>query len=338
MKRAIRFAVGVFFVLTGVTVDGQDFMENLLRSGPEDATKLMEGYIKPVLTSASLGMNQGWYNTAKTHKPLGFDLSITINSVFVNDDELTYKPNTLGLQNVTLVSPADGNAPTIYGPKQTVTYAYKVLPSETFTGPKGLNPPRLFGKHILPVPIANIGIGIIKGTDLKFRFMPNVDIGTNNSIKLFGIGLMHDVKQYIPVMKNLPIDLSIFGAYTKLDVKTDLSGTFSDFTGSNQYGYYDIQSWTVQALVGKKISFLTLYGGVGYNNAKSDLKVGGTYNFSGTPLGDLSYTDPVNISVNSSGPRITGGFSLKFAVFTLQADYTIQKKSVFTAGFGFSVR
>lgn len=337
MKRIVQLIM-FSLVLPLTTVEAQDFMENLLRAGPEDASKLIGGYITPVLTSASIGMNQGWYNTAKPHKPLGFDLSITINSVFVNDDELTYKPNTLGLTNVTLVSPADGNAPTIYGPKETVTYAYKVLPSETFNGPKGFDPPRLFGKHIFPLPIANVGIGIIKGTDLKFRFLPNVDIGTNNSIKLFGLGVMHDVKQWIPVIKKLPIDLSIFAAYTKLDVKTDLSGTFSDFSGSNQFGYYDIQSWTVQALVGKKISVLTVYGGIGYNNAKSDLKVGGTYNFTGTPLGDLSYTDPVNISVSASGPRITGGFSLKLAFFTLQADYTIQKKSVFTMGFGFAVR
>ncbi|MBK7650901.1 MAG: hypothetical protein IPJ20_09335 [Flammeovirgaceae bacterium] len=48
--------------------------------------------------------------------------------------------------------------------------------------------------------------------------------------------------------------------------------------------------------------------------------------------------DPVNLDFSTSGPRITGGLRLKFAVFTLHGDYTLAKYNSLSAGFGIYVR
>ena len=290
-----------------------------------------------MLNAIGFGLNQGWYNTSKPHKSAGFDLTFTVSAVYVPDADLFYDTKSLGLKEVELVTPTDGKAPTFYGPAITPVYRYKSAPSVTFNGPPGVDPPKLGSKHVFPVPIANLGIGIIKGTEIKLRFLPKFDLGDNNYIRLFGIGVLHDVKQYIPGVKELPFDLSLFAAYTKFNAQANLEGTFPD-NGTEQLGKYDIKAWTVQALISKKIGVITIYGGLGYSNFSSNLKFSGSYELYNTSFGSTTLIDPVNVNLSSGGARATGGFRLKFAVFTLHTDYTIQKQNILSAGIGISIR
>ena len=94
-----------------------------------------------------------------------------------------------------------------------------------------------------------------------------------------------------------------------------------------------MNSTTVQAVVGKKFSVITFYGGLGYNIAKSNIALKGNYDIDGT-----NYKDPINLDFAASGPRATIGTRLKLAVFTFHADYTVQKYKCLTLGFGISVR
>lgn len=57
--------------------------EQLIRSGPADASKLVNAYAHPLLKGLGLGMNSGWTNTAKTLDLLHFDLRVTVTAVFV---------------------------------------------------------------------------------------------------------------------------------------------------------------------------------------------------------------------------------------------------------------
>ena len=43
----------------------------------------MNAYLNPVIEGLSYGFNGGWYNTAKAHKTLGFDLGVSMNAVFI---------------------------------------------------------------------------------------------------------------------------------------------------------------------------------------------------------------------------------------------------------------
>jgi hypothetical protein len=314
----------------------QGGVEELLRAG-DDASKLIEGYTKPVLISLAMGVNQGWYNTAKPHKSLGFDFTVTVSAIVVPESDLFYQPSTLGLQTVELVSPSDGNAPTVFGPAVTPVYRYTAAPGVTFSGLPGLNPPKAFGERIMPAAVYNLGIGIIKDTDIRLRLLPKTEFGDKNYARLFGIGIMHDVKQYIPGIKALPFDLSVFGAFTKFEAQVNLEGTFAS-NGTEQLGQYSINAWTVQALISKKISVLTFYGGVGYNSGSTAMDVTGSYDIGATPIGNLTLVDPVSIDLRESSFRSTLGMRLKLGVLTLHGDYTIQKRKVFSTGVGISFR
>ena len=49
--------------------------------------KLLESYFSP-LNGFGSGLNNGWYNTTKPHKPLGFDITFTLNTVNIPEEML----------------------------------------------------------------------------------------------------------------------------------------------------------------------------------------------------------------------------------------------------------
>jgi hypothetical protein len=325
--------------------NAQDDVDQFLQESAEDAEKLIGAYVSPLMKSVSLGLNQGWYNTAKPHKIAGVDITLTANLMKIPTDELFYDVAKLNLTKVDLhtTSPdytANAKlAPTIFGPEREPVFYIKDQNSsnynERFNGPPGIDLKGNFKMNSMPVPMAHLGFGLPKGTEIKFRYLPELDLGDEGSVKMFGIGIMHDVKQWIPGIKLLPFDLSGFVGHTKLDMNT----TLDEPNTRNAKGIFEIRSTTVQGLISKKFSVLTLYGGLGYNIAKSTLALKGEYDLNDdNDYNDLREKDPINLNFAASGPRATAGFRLKLAIFTIHADYTLQKYSCLTAGFGLSVR
>jgi hypothetical protein len=311
----------------------QDDIDQFLKESVKDAEKLIGAYVDPAMKSISVGLNQGWYNTAKPHKIAGFDLTFTANLMKIPSNQMWYKPANLGLEKIELANGSDGypDAPTIFGPDRTPTFWLKDDHSQTFDGPPGVDLKANTNNRI-PVPMAQLGFGLPKGFDIKFRFVPKLDLGDDSQFNMFGIGVMHDIKQWIPGIKTLPFDLSGFIGYTKLKLVAD----FDEPGTQNAHGNFEMNATTVQGVISKKISVLTVYGGAGYNIAKSKLAMLGTYTIDETT--NTTVKDPVNLKFGASGPRITAGFRLKLAVFSLHADYTLQKYSCLTAGFGITVR
>ena len=340
MKPILRIVIAFAFTLaTVLPTAAQDEIDHLMNESIEDGRKLINAYLSPFMNSVSLGLNQGWYNTAKAHKIAGIDLTITANAMTIPKSELFYDADKLGLQVVQLHNSSPGYplAPTVFGPEDEPTFSYTDEDTgieETFLGPGGIDLEGNLGKNWVPVPMANLGIGLPKGTDLKLRFTPTIDLGDDSSLKIFGIGVMHDVKQWIPGIKLLPFDLSGFVGYTKLKLESQ----FDPEAHPDQVGLFEINATTVQGVISKKFSVITFYGGLGYNIAKSNLAMKGHYDINDNNQVDANETDPLDLKFAASGFRTTAGFRLKLAVFTLHADYTLQKYKCLTVGFGISVR
>lgn len=319
-------------------VNAQDDLDQLLDAGIEDATVLIEGYVDPFMKGFGTGLSNGWYNTAKAHKSLGFDLTVTANIAYVPDKDMFYNVNKLNLQTVELDDAAypDGNIPTMFGPDSETPTFREINTGQTFEGPSGLGIKDEIGFNGIPVPMAQLGIGIVKNTDLKIRWTPEIDIDENGKFKLLGFGVMHDVKQHIPGLKNLPFDLSAFVGFTKMSSSVDF--TNGDPT-LDQTGEFEVRTLTVQGLISKKFSVLTFYGGLGFNRVRSDLAVKGEYDINEDgDYNDENEVNPLALEFKAGGPRMTLGMRLKLAILTLHADYTLQEYKTLTVGVGFSVR
>jgi hypothetical protein len=325
----------VFLTLLSAPSFAQDEIDDLLKENLADGQKLIGAYVSPIMKSLSLGFNQGWYNTAKAHKVAGVDLTITVNAMTIPNSDNFYNPSKLGLTSIELSpsSPGYPNAPTMVGSENEPEFRLKDDHSSTFTGPPGLDLKENIGSNKVPLPMVHLGFGLPKGTDIKFRFCPSINLGDNEgTLKLFGIGVMHDVKQWIPGLKLMPFDLSAFVGYTRFNLESKLDAE----DNPDQKGIFTINATTIQGLISKKFSVITFYGGLGYNIAKSNLAMKGAYDLDED--GDDDVRDPVDLKFTASGPRVTAGMRLKLAVFTFHADYTLQKYNCLSVGFGIAVR
>src|SRR5688572_13671443 len=240
------FLLGLTMV-SSVPSFAQDEIDELLKESINDGGKLITAYTSPFMHALSLGLNQGWYNTAKTHKIAGVDLTITFNVMAIPDGDLFYDVNKLGLERIEL-EPNSADypmAPTLFGSKDRPLFSYTDETTgikETYSGPGGLDLKSEIGFNAVPVPIAHLGFGLPKGTDVKLRFTPTIDVGNNSSFKIFGVGIMHDVKQWIPGIKLMPFDLSGFVGYTKLRMESQ----FDPEANPDRIGLFEMNATTVQ--------------------------------------------------------------------------------------------
>lgn len=361
MNRMYRIAVIVLLgaVLApsqGAKAQNEQDIIAFLQAGEEDAAKLIQAYVEPAVISMSYGMAGGWYNTAKPHKSLGFDIGITMNMAFIPTSENYFDPNKLNLSSYTTYNgnidkPGKG-APTFFGPKDETNYTSDPdgtgpLTPITFNGPEGLDLKNKIGFAATPVPMIQLGIGVIKNTDIKIRFVnsdmvgaiiPNADL-KNSDFSIFGIGVMHDIKQHIKGIKLLPFDLSALVAYNSVTGTSDVSndGSSSGPESSNGELDYKFNSWVIQGLISKKISVLTGYAGLGYSIVNTNVDVKGDYDID-PGSGTFMLNDPVAIDFKNNSMRLTVGMRLKFGPFYLNGDYTFQKYNTVSFGLGFSVR
>ena len=76
----------------------------------DDAKTVVESYIEPLGKSIGTGLNAGWYNTAKPHKPLGFDVTFTLNTVSIPNESINFDPSNIPGNNF-----SGNETPTILG-------------------------------------------------------------------------------------------------------------------------------------------------------------------------------------------------------------------------------
>lgn len=343
---SIRLMVVAISIASGAMAQSASDLVNFLQTGEEDASRLTSAYLNPVIEGISYGMNGGWYHTAKAHKTLGFDLMLSLNGVFIPSSQRYFTPAELGLQNTELV-PANGDAPTVIGPGESTTYLTRIETPDgeqdfTFDGPEGLDMKKRFKVQGVVTPMIQLGVGIYKNTDLKVRFVPETKVGDDGKVKMIGFGLMHDIKQHIPGLKIMPFDLAVLIGYTQVSGDVNMeSAAFPRPAGSTaaQRMPFELNAWLVQALISKKLSMITFYGGVGYNAVKSTANIKGSYVIYSGPNGsNVTLTDPVNLDFKNKSFRLNGGFRLNLAAFFISGEYTLQEYSTASLGFGFTVR
>lgn len=365
MKRL--FLVGILSVFLLNTAICQNF-GGILTAGVADANTYLEAYIAPAMQSLGVGLAGGWNATAKPHKLLGFDIGFTLNVANIPANQRTFLFQDLSWQNMQYTG---GNTPlpTLVGgagsgnlfiPANTTISNPKT--GESILIENQIDIPVIDGFDLssvptpvigVPVRSIQIGIGLIKNTDLKVKFFPASLLASDdfNAPKYFGIGILHDIKQWIPGMKLIPFDLSAFYGFSTFEVTQDVSvnNTSSDgsytttFSGEGQ-AILGAKASTFQIIASKKIALFTPFVSVGFNAVNSSIKVTGDYEYEvresvSNSTETLTFTDHVNLEfTGAGGPRLSFGGRMKILVLTLQAEYTIQQYNTLTAGLGIALR
>ena len=366
MKRTNSFLL-LFITLTFVTgsISTQAQIRefgNFATTGVDDAEELFTAYISPYLNGFGASMTGGWYNTAKTHKLGGFDLIISLNAAIVPEEYRSFNVDELNLTNIQRAEGTSETSSTIAGETENgpmMDYAYEDFDSSAFELPPGTGIP------FVPSPMIQVGIGLIKGTDIMGRYMPQVGVEDKGKFGFWGIGLKHDIKQWIPVLKSTPVlNLSVMGGYTHLNSYVALHATPGDLNLEDYAAGIDPSTWDDQKLIASANSFtanlvvsanlpvVSFYGGVGFAYTKSNLKLEGNFptitgitveNMQPVPLVEPQ-ADVIDIEVeNQDGgftkPRLNIGVRFKMLkILMLNVDYTRANFDVVTFGLGITFR
>ena len=312
----------LFTLLAGLIVISS-YSQSILANDIAQGEKLIEAYFTPMAKSFGSSLNNGWYNTAKPHSLGGFDLTFTLNTVIIPNTAKTFNIEDAG-GNVFTSNSTKTEASTIFGDSDPTPMTYTnnstISPDSTFNMPGG------FKTTAMPLPMIQAGIGLIKNTAIVIRYMPMLNVGNAVKVNLFGVGIKHDLLQWIPVIGDaIPMSLSIQGGYTSLNTELEVSSQKVNLT---------TKATTINLIASRKILMVTGYAGIGYNSASTNFAADADFD-----LGGVQFDEKVEIKFESNNNiRANVGLRFNITLVTIQADYTFAEYPTATLGVGVSLR
>ncbi len=339
---------------------GQTLQETLESMLQENA----KGYLSPVVTAFGTGVNSGTFHTAKSHKMLGFDVTLNVSVVAVPDASQEYE---FYISDQPISFPISFNDAT--GQTQTVTV--KLSPDElydenrtssTFFGKKESNiiavdtdaaTNSVISQIASTTGLSESDIDTYAGDDISTAIGENLpDIKTPEG---FGFPALPMIMPQVSV--GLPMDIEVtLRGFPKANLGDAGELSFFGFGGKiglTQFipipmfpvqlsaGYYltslklgDVLEsnhsvMTLQA--SKSLPFLTIYGGFGLESSSMDVNY--------TYIGENNMDLPVSFSLDGDNTfRTIVGLRLKLAVLSINADYNVGEYSTANIGVGFTLR
>jgi len=287
-----------------------------------------QAYVTPAVNAIGMDLNSGLFHTANVGGALPFGLKlyigVQVGGAFVPSSDKSFN---LGYNDSVYV-PTYGrvashdtviNAPTVFGSSD------KGIMTETYTDPlTHLTVTRedstiagLKSLSIAPLPIPQVGLGSLFGTDVMVRYLPPIKISNYGKVQLFGWGLRHSISQYIPL---IPIDIAVQLGFQNLSVK--------DTAGNN---VFKLSTFAANLEVSKTLAILTIYGGLQMESSKVDI------NYSFTPPG-TSQPVPISFSLNGKNKfRALLGLDLGLGPLTINGDYSVGAVNAVNAGLGVTI-
>jgi hypothetical protein len=293
----------------------QEDIASLFKAGVTDLDYVVESYMKPMGTGFAAGLGSNWYNTAASHKLFGFDITVGGGVAMAPSADKTFSLS--GLKNLkalggqttapTFAGSGDGPELSLMQPKNITVGGVTVANPDynngngvitKFSSPAGV-------LDMIPVVNAQLALGLPFGTEIAVRFVPTIN-ASGFDMGLWGIGVKHDFKQWIPAIKELPFDASVFVGYTKFTLNYKFAAADQitpDQLVDPLVGYIPpvgvsfndqklgltASALTANVLISKKLLFFTPYLGLGITSSSFNLGFKGNY-----PLINEPYLDPIN--------------------------------------------
>lgn len=372
----------------------------------QDNTKLSIGefdpyiseYFKPMAQGIAVSMGSGWVHTAKTHSKLGFDVTFSAAFTSIPASEASFTSSDIsGMENDGYYfsngtqdsRPPSNDIITFPNIRTDGDEGGSIIHKElSFSGVSGIiNYKAISGLTAKYAGAASIqaGIGLPKGIELMIRYFPDVsgmiNAGVPSGVDMemlktsyWGIGIKHDLKQWIPAIKKVPF-LQMSALFTYSSFNTGFAGDDLildpgtivgdiDNVHDNSGASYDdqkfemkVSSFTGAFLIGANIPVFQPFIGVGFNSGKFDAGLTGTFpiinvNADYNPLlpetdpnskvfivneGDIE-TDPLNVEARTTEFNLQMGARLKLGFFVLHYQYTRQKFNMHSGGIAITFR
>ncbi len=350
MKLRLQFFFILLLASTTQLIAQEGNFSNFFKAETGDATKLTQAYLSPLFRGIGVGLNSGWYHSARAKNLGKFDVKFMATGAFVPSEDQSFDVRNIGLSNQTRLAPNQSTSfsPTAFGKDikgpEMELFASDGKPLGSFTLPNGL------GFNIVPSPQLQVTVGVIKNTDVSVRYTPKIGNNDFGRFSVFGFGAKHEITSLLfpgKTEKLIPIDIAIAFAYSQInferkitkDEQLDESNSGRDL---NQRIDGKFSGISADIIVSKKLSVFTPFVSLSYNTSKTNVGIKGDFIFKSDPTLPMpnytTATDPVSIQQNDLAAfRGNIGFQLQLAFFRLYSTYSIGKYQAFTAGIGFGI-
>lgn len=328
-----------FFAFAISTLNAQENINDLLTAGIQDAQRFSADYLAPASEGLAFGINNGWFNNAKSPKKYGFEISLIANASFIKEEKKSFEMNVADYNNIRFEDNSSSKiVATILGQNDPditifITYDDPLFGNQevSLTLPTGIGSENI---NLIPTAFLQASFSPFEGTQLKGRFFPNVDTD-EVKIGFYGLGIQQEFTSWLPADSVLPVAISGLVAYTHLNGSYDFTdGQY--VKGENQKIDTKVNTLLFELLVGTKLKVINFYGGLGYLNGKSTTDLLGTYRVTDGLLFSQDIEDPFSVEKDVSGVRATVGANLKLGFFSLNADYTLAEFDSASVGLNFS--
>ncbi|PCH53416.1 MAG: hypothetical protein COC22_02815 [Flavobacteriaceae bacterium] len=330
-------------IVVSISAKSQD-LDALLKAG-DDASLLFQNYMEPVMDGMTYSLNDGWVTTAKTHKKLGFDLTINVSTSIVPNSSRTFQFNATDYKYLSLQS-GNSEIQTVMGGNNTTKIDVRIPYSNGNFKITEINMPDGLGGDLplnaVPSPMIQASVGIPFSTDISIRFLPKINTNDVDG-NLFGAGIKHNLMQYFGPLDKLPLNVALFVGYTTITSTYNLQNV-STLDGNNQEVDFKLNAFTIQAVASLDFPIITLFGSLGFDKGNSTLKVKGSYKLvyidatTNISLPPITVNNPINMNFNTNGFRGTLGARLNLGFFKIYGNYTIKEYNTISTGISFSFR
>ena len=319
----------------------QSGFESILLASESDSKKIYNRYLNPLMKGAIYSSNSGWYNTAKVHKKLGFDLSFRLNTAFVPKFDRTFYIDDLESVTTDAI-----NLPTIAG-KNRQEDLLITIPSEgvfsemktTIKSPGGIKSQLPF--QGVPATALQLGIGVPFDTEFIFRYSPGYH-GKGVEMDMIGFGVKHNLLQYFGPIDKFPfLNISALASFSKMKINYNIQSS-SSLNGSSQIAKFNLDNYNFLLLASLDLPIVKFYSGIGLSGGNSSFKMLGKYDLeyltqSNIPIKKI-LRDPVDMNFNNSDFQISIGAKYKFFIFNAFLDFTFQEYNTLSMGISTSFR
>lgn len=317
--------------------NAQQNINELLAAGVADTQRFAEHYIAPASEGLVYGISNGWFNTAKSPRRFGFEISIVGNTSFIKDEKKSFNMVASDFENIRFQDNSTNKiVPTVFGASSSetvvLTYDDPIFGNQEVSValPGGIGSSE---SSFVPTAFLQASFSPLKGTQLKARVAPKLAY-QDAELNAFGVGIQQDLLSWLPAKKVLPIAVSGVIAYTNLKSEYDFSAT-EVVEGNNQQMTLDANSMIYQLVVGTKLKIINFYGSIGHIRGVTKTKLLGTYKIVNGAVSSDEIVNPISIKNKISGMRTTLGANLKLGFFGINADYTIAEYDSASLGINF---
>ncbi len=229
--------VGSLASLSPAPLSGQT-VEEALRVLAEENARL---YLDPLTRGLGFAMNGGSFDSARPLGRFGFDLGVRVMAAAFSDEAesfLAVLPSSVDYGGRTYTNPyvpsgSDGTTPTVIGAGTGVLLQpsgqYRsdlVLAGEN---PDDYNirfPDGQLDLSAIPFALAHVSLGFGVGTEIGFRFIPEIEIHSEvGSLSSGGFTAKHELTHWFPS----PVDVSVVWSTQSVTVGDYLEGSATQY-------------------------------------------------------------------------------------------------------------